>query len=164
LSGDRAVLAPLADALVEDRLLTRGAGTIEIAHEMLLRRDPIRGWLEEDREFLIWRDRLARERKSYEANQRGLLTERELQIAIDWLKAGPTDQIARADLRFVAMSAARGGQTDNADKRRLRQLREQAEEIAALKEASTGKLVETSVEKPWGSRSLLSRLASFFRS
>ena len=46
MSGDRAALAPLTDALVAKRLLTRGAGTLEVAHEALLRRPLIDGWLQ----------------------------------------------------------------------------------------------------------------------
>jgi hypothetical protein len=40
----RSELAPLANALVANRLLTRGSGTLEVAHEALLRRPPIDGW------------------------------------------------------------------------------------------------------------------------
>jgi hypothetical protein len=49
-TGDRAGLAPLANALVEARLLTRGRGTLEVAHEALLRREPISGWLEQQKD------------------------------------------------------------------------------------------------------------------
>ena len=44
LGGDRRFLKPLADALVQHRLLTRGAGTLEVAHEALLRRKPVSEW------------------------------------------------------------------------------------------------------------------------
>src|SRR5215471_16064088 len=44
IAGDGAGLVPLANALVEARLLTRGSGTLEVAHEALLRRAPIAGW------------------------------------------------------------------------------------------------------------------------
>jgi hypothetical protein len=52
VAGDRADLAPLANALVEARLLTHGGGTLEIAHETLLRRQPISVWLEEQKDAL----------------------------------------------------------------------------------------------------------------
>jgi hypothetical protein len=43
-------------ALVESRLLTLSAvgseATLEVAHEALLRREPIASWLREDRELL----------------------------------------------------------------------------------------------------------------
>jgi formylglycine-generating enzyme required for sulfatase activity len=64
-SGDRAALAPLADALVEARLLTRGGETLEVAHEALLRRQPISGWLEEQKDALKLRDDVLREAKEW---------------------------------------------------------------------------------------------------
>jgi CHASE2 domain-containing sensor protein len=63
--GDRASLAPLADALVEARLLTRGGKTLEVAHEALLRRDPIAGWLEAQKDALKLRDDILREAKEW---------------------------------------------------------------------------------------------------
>ncbi len=61
LGGNRASLAPLANALVANRLLTRGAGTLEVAHEALLRRAPISGWLEEQKDALKLRDDVLKE-------------------------------------------------------------------------------------------------------
>jgi formylglycine-generating enzyme required for sulfatase activity len=66
ISGDRAPLAPLANSLVEARLLTRGAGTLEVAHEALLRRPPIAGWLEEQKDALKLRDDVLREAREWE--------------------------------------------------------------------------------------------------
>jgi hypothetical protein len=65
LAGDRAGLAPLANALVEARLLTRDRGTLEVAHEALLRRPPISGWLEQHKDALKLRDDLLREAKEW---------------------------------------------------------------------------------------------------
>jgi len=67
LSGDRAVLAPLANALVEQdvRLLTRGAGTIEVAHEALLRRPLIAGWLDRRKDDLKLRDDILKEAEDW---------------------------------------------------------------------------------------------------
>ncbi|MBU1212608.1 MAG: SUMF1/EgtB/PvdO family nonheme iron enzyme [Alphaproteobacteria bacterium] len=59
--GDRASLAPLANALVANRLLTRGAGTLEVAHEALLRRPPIDGWLDAQKDALKLRDDVLKE-------------------------------------------------------------------------------------------------------
>jgi formylglycine-generating enzyme required for sulfatase activity len=66
VGGDRAGLTPLANALVEARLLTRGGGTLEVAHEALLRRQPIAGWLEEQKDALKLRDDVLREAKEWE--------------------------------------------------------------------------------------------------
>lgn len=65
LSGDRASLGPLANALVAGRLLTRGAGTLEVAHEALLRREPIAKWLEDRKDDLKLRDDVLRESKDW---------------------------------------------------------------------------------------------------
>ena len=57
----RTDMAPLANALVDARLLTRGRDTIEVAHEALLRRPPIAGWLEAQKDALKLRDDVLRE-------------------------------------------------------------------------------------------------------
>ena len=61
IGQDQTGLAPLADALVEARLFTRGRETIEVAHEALLRRAPIAGWLDEQKDSLKLRDEVLRE-------------------------------------------------------------------------------------------------------
>jgi formylglycine-generating enzyme required for sulfatase activity len=67
LVGDeRGTLTPLANALVEARLLTRGRDTLEVAHEALLRRAPIAQWLEEQKDALKLRDDVLREAKEWE--------------------------------------------------------------------------------------------------
>ena len=65
IGDDRAELAPLADALVEARLLTRERGTIEVAHEALLRRAPISLWLEAQKDALKLRDDVLREAREW---------------------------------------------------------------------------------------------------
>ena len=54
--GERKALAPLANALVEARLLTRNRDTLEVAHEALLRVLPISDWLEDRKDALKLRD------------------------------------------------------------------------------------------------------------
>ncbi len=70
VAGERAPLAPLTHALVEARLLTRGAGTLEVAHEALLRRQPIAAWLEEQKDALKLRDDMLREAQDWERGGR----------------------------------------------------------------------------------------------
>ena len=71
-AGDRAPLAPLANALVDARLLTRGRDTIEVAHEALLRRPPIAGWLDGHKDALKLRDDVLKEAKEW--SDRGMQT------------------------------------------------------------------------------------------
>jgi formylglycine-generating enzyme required for sulfatase activity len=61
----RVGLAPLANALVEARLLTRGGGTLEVAHEAVLRRQPMSSWLEQEKDALKLRDDVLREAKEW---------------------------------------------------------------------------------------------------
>ncbi|MGD9726746.1 MAG: toll/interleukin-1 receptor domain-containing protein [Hyphomicrobiaceae bacterium] len=110
-AGSRAHLRPLADALVAERLLTRGGNdrgrtTLEVAHEALLRQPPLGNWLEEAREFLVWRDTLARARRGFEANERPHLMGRELEIARGWLEDETDGSISSADRTFIEASAA----------------------------------------------------------
>jgi formylglycine-generating enzyme required for sulfatase activity len=70
MSGDRTALAPLAEALVTKRLLTRGAGTLEVAHEALLRRPLIDDWLQEQKDALKLRDDVLREAKEWKGGGR----------------------------------------------------------------------------------------------
>jgi formylglycine-generating enzyme required for sulfatase activity len=70
IAGDRAGLAPLANALVEARLLTRGGGTLEVAHEALLRRRTISGWLEQQKDALKLRDDVLREAEEWRGGGR----------------------------------------------------------------------------------------------
>jgi len=65
LRADRAGLAPLANALVQTRLLTRGAGSLEVAHEALLRRPTIDGWLQDQKDALKLRDDVLKEAKEW---------------------------------------------------------------------------------------------------
>ena len=91
VGGDRGDLAPLADALVAKRLLTRGAGTLEVAHEALLRRPLIDGWLQEQKDALKMRDDVLREAKEWDAGGRQIenLVRRgtRLEAALSLLKA-----------------------------------------------------------------------------
>jgi formylglycine-generating enzyme required for sulfatase activity len=70
-SGGRKSLAPLANALVEARLLARNRDTVEVAHEALLRRPPIDGWLEQQKDALKLRDDVLREAGEWKNQGKG---------------------------------------------------------------------------------------------
>ena len=70
LGGKRSDLIPLGNALVANRLLTRGTGTLEVAHEALLRRPPLDGWLEQQKDALKLRDDVLREAKEWDGGRR----------------------------------------------------------------------------------------------
>jgi WD40 repeat protein len=123
---------PLIDRFAEQRLLIRDrrqdAEVIEVAHEALLRQPPFSDWLAEDREFLLWRDRLTQARAAFEADERGLLAGRELAIARSYMQTRAEREFEPADLAFIRESIA----TD--DKRRAEEAEAQVKREAAEKE------------------------------
>ena len=128
ISGKRTGIAPLVEALVNERLLTRssdraGTATLEVAHEALLRQPPICDWLIEDREFLIWRDRISKAHASFAANERGLLTARELYIATRWLESSYAEEIVAEDRVFIEDSLS----AESERQRQIEEVRLQAE-------------------------------------
>ena len=141
--GERAALAPLAGRLVEARLLTRGAAgsepALEVAHEALLRREPVAAWLREDREFLIFRDEAERaERRWQEMGRadRALLAGLDLARAEEWLPKRPQDLSAEVRA-FTQASIAR----DRAEKERRLRLQRRVSAgavVAALIMAAVG--------------------------
>ena len=59
---------PLIDRFADQRLLIKDrrkdadgkdVDVVEVAHEALLRQPPFSDWLADDREFLMWRERLS---------------------------------------------------------------------------------------------------------
>ena len=129
---------PLIDRFAEQRLLIRDrrqdAEVIEVAHEALLRQPPFSDWLAEDREFLLWRDRLTQARTAFEADERGLLAGRELAIARSYLQTRAEREFEPADLAFIRNSVAAD------DKRRSEEAEEQRKREAAEKEEQERRL------------------------
>ncbi|WP_294537034.1 TIR domain-containing protein [uncultured Rhodoblastus sp.] len=127
----------LIDRFAEQRLLIRDrrkdadgkdVDVFEVAHEALLRQPPFAEWLEDDRDFLVWRERLSQARTAFAANQRGLLADRELSIARDYLQTRTEREFEPADLAFIRDSIA------DDDKRRADEAEEQRKREAAEKE------------------------------
>ena len=81
----------LLERLAEARLVTLDEGTVEIAHEVLIRRWPrLRGWLEEDREGIRLYRRLCEAARSWEAAGRepgDLYRGARLEAALEWSRA-----------------------------------------------------------------------------
>ena len=101
---------PLIDRFADQRLLIRDrrkdakgkdVDVLEVAHEALLRQSPFSDWLAEDREFLVWRDRLGQARTAFESEQRDLLAGRELAIAQGYLQSRVEREFEPADLNFI---------------------------------------------------------------
>jgi WD40 repeat protein/DNA-binding SARP family transcriptional activator len=102
------VLAILTDA----RLLTTSDGTVEVAHEALLREWPrLQSWLEEDQEGRRLHIHLASAAREWEARGRDraeLYRGARLSAALDWTARHAT-QLSRLEREFVAASRAESG-------------------------------------------------------
>jgi hypothetical protein len=120
LAGDeapaRAKAAALLDRLAEQRLLTAtgegaegGVERVEVAHEALLRSwHRLSGWLEEDREFLLWRRRVSDAVAAWGRSGRSegeLLQGSPLHRAEGWLERRPGDLTA-AERALIEASVA----------------------------------------------------------
>lgn len=107
----RPVIKSLADArlVVTERDETTGEDTIEVAHEALIRNwKRLRSWLDEDREFLLWRQRLRgafAEWKRTEQDEGSLLRGSTLTEAERWFAERPQD-LTQDELDFIHESVA----------------------------------------------------------
>ena len=132
---------PLVDRFAEQRLLIRDrrqdAEVIEVAHEALLRQPPFSDWLSEDREFLLWRDRLTQARTAFEADERGLFTGRELAVARSYMQTRAERDFEPADLAFIRNSIAADDKrrADEAEEARRREAAEKEEQERRLRDA-----------------------------
>jgi WD40 repeat protein len=81
-----------------ERLEQIGSRTVEVAHEALIRNwERLRTWLNEDREFLLWRQRIQNQMELWEEHQRDadfLLRGTQLSEAERWLIVRPHDLVA----------------------------------------------------------------------
>jgi len=83
--------------------------TVEVAHEALIRKwGRLREWLDEDREFLLWRRRLQANREVWKQNQKdeaSLLRGTPLRVAERWLNLRK-DALAGEDSAYIRASVA----------------------------------------------------------
>ena len=110
--GLRSLVKTLADErlLVTSQVAGSADETIEVSHEALIRHwERLKGWVDADRRFLAWQQRLGASIKQYEESKgrsdfflRGLpLTE-----ALDWLKKKP-EYFSPEERKFVTRSHRR---------------------------------------------------------
>jgi hypothetical protein len=132
---------PLIDRFADQRLLIKDrrqdAEVIEVAHEALLRQPPFSDWLADDREFLVWRERLGQARAAFEANQRGLLAGRELAIARSWMQTRAEHEIEPADQTFIRDSNAADDKrlAEEAEQARAKEISEKEEQERRIRDA-----------------------------
>jgi len=103
----------LAKQLADERLLVTsqvtggGEETIEVSHEALIRHwDRLKGWVDADRRFLLWQQRLRIVVDQYEENHKSadlLLRGFPLTEALEWLNKRP-DSFSQRERQFVTAS------------------------------------------------------------
>jgi hypothetical protein len=122
---------PVVQQLADARLVVTGHDqaaneeTIEVAHEALIRTwSRLRGWLDADREFLLWRQRLRTDLADWERTGRDegtLLRGAPLVEAQRWLAERP-DDLSPAERSFIQESLALREREREARERNRRRL------------------------------------------
>src|SRR5208283_698972 len=131
---------PLIERLARARLLIiqkeQEATIVEVAHEALLRKWPLlRGWLDEEREFLIGKDQLEQDLRDWKKTpaaekSEALLSGLKLTRARTWLVEKPL-QLLEAERKFIQASIAHQ-EAEAARRERLRRRVQQASVSAAV--------------------------------
>lgn len=119
----------LADArlVVTQRDEGSGEDIAEVVHEALIHEwRRLRQWVDDDREYLVWRQRLSDSRREWERWQRAegfLLRETPLAVALDWLEKRGDELKGTEDLSYIEASRARQ-EREQQERERARRERE----------------------------------------
>jgi WD40 repeat protein/class 3 adenylate cyclase/tRNA A-37 threonylcarbamoyl transferase component Bud32 len=139
-----AAVRALLDRLADARLVTLSNGTVEVAHEVLIREWPtLRGWLEEDRAGIRLHRQLSQASRLWHAGGRedsDLYRGTRLEAAIDWVQ---THQAAlnATERAFLDASVDGAARAQNEQLRTNRRLRRLVSGIALLLVAAMGLVV-----------------------
>jgi WD40 repeat protein/DNA-binding SARP family transcriptional activator len=140
LRGSRDVARILA-LLTDRRLLTVGAGTVELAHEALLREWPrLAGWVEDERDGLRVRRNLcaaAQEWRRVDEDEGALYRGAQLAVAGEW-EFDHADRLSPLEREFLDASQAGERRELETARRRTRRLRVLAAGLGALTLAVSG--------------------------
>lgn len=141
--------AQVVKRLADERLLvtSHDAGleqeTVEVSHEALIRNwDKLRAWVDADREFLLWRERLRAHRADWERAGRPdalLLHEPLLQEAEAWVGRRGSDLID-AERAFTSQGSGLREREAEAERERRRKELDLANSLAREKQASAKRL------------------------
>ncbi|GJD19179.1 WD-40 repeat-containing protein [Rivularia sp. IAM M-261] len=108
--------------LVTGRDETSGVETVEIVHEALIREwGTFRKWIENNREFRVWQERLKQDARSWEQNHKNpnsLLHGTPLSVAEDWYKQR-IDELTRTEQDYITASVRRRNKEQQQQKFRL---------------------------------------------
>ena len=103
----------------------------------MLRQPPFSPWLEEDREFLLWRERLSQARADFDADKRARLAGRELEIARGWMQTRAEHEIEPADQAFIRESIVKDDErrAEEAEQARAKEIAEREEQERRVRDA-----------------------------
>ncbi len=125
LDQDAAATGVLA-RLTQDRLLTMGEGTVEVAHEALLREWPrLHGWLEEDAQGRQLRHHLNQASRQWQVGGQEpseLYRGARLSATLDW-SAGHASELNELERAFITASRQAGEREAERQRRTNRRLR-----------------------------------------
>jgi WD40 repeat protein len=133
--GRDAAAAGVLARLTQDRLLTTGDGTVEVAHEALLREWPrLRGWLADDAQGRQLRTHLTQVSRQWQAGGNEpseLYRGARLSAALDW-SAGHAADLNQLERDFLAASRQASERDADRQRRANRRLRGLLTGVAAL--------------------------------
>jgi hypothetical protein len=133
--ASRSLVQQLADArlLVTGRDAACGAETVEVAHEALIQHwQRLRGWLDADREFLLWRQRLRADLEEWQHTDQDpgvLLRGKPLAEARHWLEKRP-ESLNPSERQFIQASISIQEKQEEEERQRQRRELEQAQALA----------------------------------
>jgi formylglycine-generating enzyme required for sulfatase activity/energy-coupling factor transporter ATP-binding protein EcfA2 len=142
-SAARDVIKKLADArlLVTNRAVA-GEETVEVSHEALIRQwQRLQGWLNEDREFLLWRERLRGRVNEWQHNthDEGTLLRGALLVEAQHWLSQKADMLTDEEKNYIRHSAEARERAVQAEQQRaeqeLAQVKRLAEEAAKREDA-----------------------------
>ncbi len=107
--SEESTLKRVVSVLTDARLLTADASTVQITHEALLRTWPrLRGWIEESRDDLRFRQRISRAAREWNLDEKNpdlLYRGTPLTAAQEWVEKNP-DQLDEHERNFLQNSEA----------------------------------------------------------
>ena len=108
------------------------AETVEVIHEALIQNwGQLKAWMEQDREFRMWQERLRSDMALWQSKQKEdyLLRGGPLTVAAEWLEIQRHD-LGQAEIAFIEASAERQQAQEAAEEARQKRELEQAQQLA----------------------------------
>ncbi|WP_420645792.1 WD40 repeat domain-containing protein [Candidatus Leptofilum sp.] len=142
------------------------AETVEVIHEALIQNwGQLQTWMETDREFRMWQERLRSDLTLWQKNEKKegfLLQGAPLTVAADWLqKRGDELQEAKEEIAFIEASVQRQQKLNEANEDRRQRELQQAQQLAAEQQQRAESEKKRAEEQQKANRQLR-RFTAFF--